>query len=159
MGTTSLAIIDGKSQPQSIVAEQTGSGSLSPHSVPEVGGLPVTSANPLPAIRSGDLPLTSLNAAAAPATGAVLNFASARSNLGMQVSFTGAPTAVLVNLLGSIDGVNFSPLSFFGSGTAGQNASGDIVRSIGVPVMAIAAQLVTLTGGTAPTVTATLLGN
>jgi hypothetical protein len=107
-------------------------------------------------IKTGTTPTVSLNAAAsAPATGAVAPLRAGCNKSAMQVSFTGGSPTVVVNLKGSIDGTNYFTLATFN--TSG-NASGDIVTS-STPVAYLRADLATLSGGSSPTVTATLLAN
>lgn len=80
----------------------------------------------------------------------------------MQVKHTGSPSAVVVNLEGSLDGVNFIALTAWDSSV---QANSDIVTASafagtnlrGYPVVKfIRANLATLTGGTAPTVMAVI---
>lgn len=109
---------------------------------------------PVPSPGGGTASATSLSAATAVGAGSALVFNAPRSTLSMQVSFTGTPTSVTVQLLGSIDLTNYYALTTFSDG-----ASGDIVWTIGaIPVLAVKANLVLLSGGTAPTVTAVIAG-
>lgn len=48
MTTINLAVIDGLGNPKNVAAEQATSGTLTPHQVPEVLGLPVSPTNALP---------------------------------------------------------------------------------------------------------------
>ena len=119
--------------------------------------------NPLGAIPTyqggvGTTPSTSLKAVTATGAGTPVAFNSALSKIGMQVSFTGSPTAVIVNLNGTLDGKNYFNLAQFKSGGGGTNSSGDIVFTSNTPVIGALANLTTLTGGTSPTVTATIIG-
>lgn len=70
----------------------------------------------------------------------------------MQVVLTGSPTACIVDLEGSLNGTNWFRLARWS--IAGGQASGDLVFSSATPASQTRANLTTLTGGTAPTVTA-----
>lgn len=94
----------------------------------------------------------SLNAATATGVGTTISFDCPKSNVSMQVVLTGSPTTVSVPLEGTVDGVTFIQLVLFNQGS-GNNA---IVASSGKPVVAVRANLTVLTGGTSPTVTATI---
>ena len=85
---------------------------------------------------------------AATATGASAYVNEYSSNYAVQVVVTGSPSAVTVNLEGSLDGVNFVQL-----GTA--SAAG-MFWVTDTPVKYVRANLATLTGGTSPTVTVTM---
>lgn len=113
--------------------------------------------NPVPGnVISGiDVALISLNAVTATGAGLVMALARPRYNLSMQVSFTSNPSSVKVVLEGSIDGVNWFILATFDTGAT--SLSGDIVTASTVVVLLVRARLVTLTGGTNPTVTATIV--
>lgn len=154
MGTVNFPVIDGAGNQKNLQAEQHIDGSLTIHSVPEVANLPASPANPLPIYSPGSTPQVSLTAAAATGAGTAVAYLTAKKNLAAQVSVTGAPTAVVVNLEGTIDGVNWFVLAVFDLTIA---ASGAIVFSNTIPVIGSRANLITLTGGTAPTVTATTL--
>ena len=73
----------------------------------------------------------------------------------MQVGYLGSPTAVKVNLEGSLDGVNWTTLAVFDTGAGATNFA--IASSTSTMVLYARANLVTLTGGTTPTVKATIL--
>lgn len=101
--------------------------------------------------------LTSLDAVSAVGVGAQTEFDTPKLSISMQVSFTGSPTSVVVGLEGSVDGQNFVQLREFNTS---QNSNGDIVTNVpaspSAPVIVARANLITLTGGTSPTVTATI---
>lgn len=67
---------------------------------------------------------------------------------GMQTKVTGAPTTVSLTLEGSLDGVNWTVLA------TSTSTTGDYQAAVDKPVAFIRGNLGTLTGGTAPTVTA-----
>lgn len=112
----------------------------------------MTIANPISGI---DRPLVSLDAAVGVIAGSQIDFSRPRRNISMQVSFTSNPT-VKVNLEGTIDGINWFILSVFDTGAGGLN--GGIIYADFVYVISARANLITLSGGTSPTVTATVLG-
>ena len=64
---------------------------------------------------------------------------------------TGSPASVTVNIEGSIDGTNFYQLD------QSVNTSGELRSIANKPVRWIRANLATLTGGTAPTVTVQIM--
>ena len=97
----------------------------------------------------------SLNAAAATGAGTQVDFSRPRQYISMQVSFTSNPSPVKVTLEGTIDGVNWFTLATFDTGASGR--TGDIIDSNTLSVLSARANLITLTGGTTPTVTATIL--
>ncbi len=71
----------------------------------------------------------------------------------IQATITGAPTAVTVDLEGSLDGTTWFILDSHVF-TAGElTATAAIVHILGAPVRHIRGNLTVLTGGTAPTVT------
>jgi hypothetical protein len=104
-----------------------------------------------------DKAYASLNGATAVGLGDVKEFPATANVISCQVSFTGAPSAVKVILRGTIDTINWFLLATFDTGSSG--ASGDIISSTGVAVIAALAELVTLTGGANPTVSAFILAN
>lgn len=108
--------------------------------------------NPISGI---DGPQKSLNAANATGAGSVVSFSRPRRNFSMQVSFTGGSPTVKVNLQGTIDGSNWFTITSFDTGAGGANNG--IVSAVDVVVLAARANLETLSGGTGPTVTATIL--
>lgn len=97
----------------------------------------------------------SLSAVTSTGTGTAINLRGARSTICCQVSLTGAPSQVVVTIEGTIDGTNWKTLATFDV-TNNSNASGDIIRNTGIAVLQARAHLTTLTGGTSPTVSATI---
>ncbi len=68
-------------------------------------------------------------------------------NASMQVTYTGLPSNVDVHLEGTLDGVNWTEILGFPFQPSGT------IQAAGVDtIMGIRANLITLTGGTAPTV-------
>jgi len=108
--------------------------------------------NPISGI---DPPFTSLNAVTTTGIGGVMIMSAPHNNVSMQVVSTGSPTAVKANLEGSIDGINFTPLAVFDTGAGATNLA--IASSTSTMVLYARANLLTLTGGTTPTVTARIL--
>lgn len=124
-------------QPAQVVAITDGEGALL--TLGAGGTLPVS---------GGSGPNTSLNAVTAPGAGSVTDLGVVRSVHSMQTSVTGSPSAATVNLEGSLNGTLWATLATSTSTTSDvQTASGKAVRYV-------RANLTTLTGGTAPTVTA-----
>ena len=104
---------------------------------------------------AGSVRFTSLVAAAATGAGLDLEMLSPRYVHGMQVILTGAPTAVRVDLEGSTDGgTTWGKVGTWD--TADGKGSGDFLFVEGASVNRLRANLVTLTGGTVPTVTANI---
>lgn len=98
---------------------------------------------------SGSGPSTSLNAVTATGAGTVVDLGVVRSVHTMQTTVTGAPSAVTVNLEGSLSaGGPWAVL------VASTSTAGDVQTVSGKAVRYVRANLVTLTGGTSPTVTA-----
>ena len=94
-----------------------------------------------------------LNAATATGAGSEVGFGKSQEILTFQVDATGSPTAVVMDIEGSLDGTNFAQLAqhtFSADEIAAQLA---IFHISGKPVEQIRANLTTLTGGTSPTVT------
>lgn len=108
---------------------------------------------------AGPSTFKALNAVTATGAGAWNRLGSARSLHSMQVTVTGAPSALLVDLEGTstVDG-NGDPTLPARLATwdlaGGPNASGDYVVASNAPVEFIRANVRTLTGGTSPTITA-----
>lgn len=117
----------------------------------------MTDQPPMNMISRIDAPLISLAAATATGAGSAKSWPGPVNNVSMQVSFSGGSPTVKVTLEGTIDGTHWFTLATFDTGASG--ASGDIVSSATAVVMAARANLVTLTGGTAPTVSAAIVGN
>ena len=101
---------------------------------------------------SGPVNFVSLAAAAAVAIGGSFQYQLPRSIHTMQVSFTGGSPTVKVAFEGTVDGTNWQQFGLFDT-TAGA-VSGGIVTISEQPLLAIRANLTTLSGGAAPTVTA-----
>ena len=72
----------------------------------------------------------------------------------VQVTTTGEPTAVTVDLEGSLDGVTFFVLSSHAFSGAEITAEAAMFHVVDKPVNFVRLDLTTLTGGTDPTVTA-----
>lgn len=85
-------------------------------------------------------------ASSAPTTGAVLTFDVPKSNVSMQVVTTGSPSSFAVSFKVSLDGANFVEVT--------QASADGILTSVDSPVIAVRADLVSMSGGSAPTVTA-----
>ena len=69
-----------------------------------------------------------------------------------QVSTTGSPTAVVVSILGSIDGVNFTCILRHPFNKKEITAGTALFHLVNKPVPTIKAKIETLTGGVSPTV-------
>ncbi len=100
-------------------------------------------------ISSGSGPTTSLNAVTATGAGTVVDLGVVRSAHTLQTSVTGGPSAVTVNLEGSL-----SASGPWVTLVASTSTTGDVQTASGKAVRYVRANLATLTGGTAPTVTA-----
>lgn len=127
-----------------------GSDGTSVQNLVTASALPTTGAGIL-VVAPGIAPVVSLNAVTATGAGTVVDLGVGRSNITMTTLTTGAPTAVTVNLEGSLDNVNWYIL------VSSASTTGDLQASTGKPVRFIRANLATLTAGTAPTVTARLI--
>lgn len=92
-------------------------------------------------------PVKNLNAVAVTGAGSAIDLGVVHRTISMQTVVTGAPT-VSITLKGSLDGTNYVTLATSTSGT------GDLQVSVDKPVRFVKVSLDTLTGGTAPTVTA-----
>lgn len=90
----------------------------------------------------------SLNAATVTGAGDTVYFDEPKSTVSMQVHVTGSPT-FFVALEGSVDGVNFHQFS-------GVGVNDGIYSLPDVALVAARANLTSLTGGTAPTVSASI---
>lgn len=77
----------------------------------------------------------------------------------LQVVITGAPTAVTVALLGSLDGTTYSLIGTHAMSAGELTATDALYFDIDKPVLHVKASLTVLTGGTAPTVTITYEGD
>lgn len=96
--------------------------------------------------------VTSLNAATATGAGTDFDFGGIFASWTVQGVITGAPTGLVFKVEGSLDGTNWFDL-VTNSGNAGGGYS-----VTGKPARYARANLTTLTGGTAPTVTAYIAG-
>jgi hypothetical protein len=112
-----------------------------------------TGTNTIGAVTSGMAVATSLNAVTAAGSGAASTYSTTRQNFGLQVNTTGSPTVATINLEGTLDGSHWFKLAQW---NLSNQATGDIVFATMTPVLGIRANLITLTGGTSPTVTAYL---
>jgi YbbR domain-containing protein len=72
----------------------------------------------------------------------------------VQVTITGAPTAVTVDLEGSLDDTTYVSLASYVLTAADLTAAAAMFHVVDKPVRYVRVNLVTLTAGTAPTVTA-----
>ena len=103
--------------------------------------------------------LTLLSAVTATGAGNSKDIGHIITNHVIQATITGAPTAVTVDLEGSIDGANFASIDSHVF-TAGElTATHALVTLVDLPVTFVRANLTTLTGGTAPTVTVVYEGD
>lgn len=98
---------------------------------------------------SGSGPTASLSAVTATGAGTVVDLGVVRSSHTMQTTVTGAPATVSVNIEGSLAAAG--PWAVLANSTS---TTGDVQTASGKAVRYVRANLVTLTGGTAPTVTA-----
>jgi hypothetical protein len=99
------------------------------------------------AVATGAGAMTSLNAVTATGNGTAFNLGTCHKDFGFQITTTGAPTAIAVQIQGSLDGANWSNIG------NSQSAAGLYAVSPSAPCTWVRAQLNTLTGGTTPTVT------
>lgn len=93
---------------------------------------------------------TSLAAVTTTGAGSVLDFRATVGLIAITTTVTGAPTTVLLYLEGSLDNTNW-----FHLGTS-TSTTGETVTISGSDAQYVRANLKTLTGGTSPTVTATI---
>lgn len=102
----------------------------------------------------------SLNAATTTGPGASIDLVTARLNVRMSTTVTGSPAACVVVLEGSVDGTTWKPLATASHATVSNVLPGgpvtDVVISNGHAVRYARANLVTLSGGTSPTVSAAI---
>lgn len=98
-------------------------------------------------VQVGSLALIILNKAAATGAGSAVDLGFARGTFTTQTVVTGAPASVSCKLQGSLDGTNWSDL------TTSTSTTGDQQYAVDKPQKYVRANLGTLTGGTAPTVT------
>lgn len=100
---------------------------------------------------TGNRPHASLNAVTGVGAGTSIDLEFAYRCFTMQTTVTGAPTAVSITLQGSLDGTNWFTLA------TSTSTTGDLQHVVDKPVRFVRANLGTLTGGTAPTVTALIV--
>ncbi len=93
--------------------------------------------------------------AAATATGASATWKVNRTprNHSVQITITGAPTAVTVDLEGSLDGTTWVSLASHILSAAELTATQALFHVVDKPTRRVRANLTTLTAGTSPTVT------
>jgi len=96
---------------------------------------------------------TLLDAATATGTGPAKHLPHLVNAHTIQVVATGSPTAVTIALEGSLNNISFAPLVSHAFTAAQITASIALVFVVNAPVTYIRANLTTLTGGTAPTIT------
>jgi hypothetical protein len=92
----------------------------------------------------------SLSAVTATGAGAVFNYGQLVQGVSLQTLITGAPASLNINLEGSLDGVNFVTM------TSSTSTTGEVKSDTTHLVQYVRANLTALTGGTSPTVTATI---
>jgi hypothetical protein len=102
--------------------------------------------------------VTLLNAVTSTGAGAIRLLANLTRHHTLAVVVTGAPTAVVIALEGSIDGTTFFALETLTFDAGEITAEQAIIHSVDKPVTHIRANLITLTAGTTPTVTAKYVG-
>lgn len=92
---------------------------------------------------------------AATATGASTTWAVRMKprNHSVQITITGAPTAVTVDLEGSLDDVTWVSLASHVMSAGELTAAAALFHVVDKPVRYVRTNVTTLTGGTAPTVT------
>jgi len=77
----------------------------------------------------------------------------------LQVTITGAPSAVTVTLEGSLDGTTFSTIGTHAMSAGELTATKAMYFDVDMPVLWVKANLTVLTGGSSPTVTVTYAGD
>jgi hypothetical protein len=107
----------------------------------------------------------SLAAVTGVGVGLILDVLVPRSVHTMQVTHTGGPTAVVVDLEGSLDRTNFRQMTRWDSATplvSGDMVTASVFAGTGIraypAVSYVRANLITLTAGASPTVTAIIAG-
>lgn len=103
--------------------------------------------------------ITLLSAVTSTGAGTIKHSAYLMDKKTVQVSITGAPSAVTVTLEGSIDGTNFATLATKAFSAGELTATFALFHSIDTPVTYVRANLTVLTGGSTPTVTAIFEGD
>lgn len=101
---------------------------------------------------TGRQPSASLNAATGTGAGSVIDFITPVVTATLQTVVTGAPVTVSCTLEGSNNATNWITLA------TSTSTTGDAQYSVDKPFRFLRANLGTLTGGTAPTVTAWIAG-
>ena len=101
---------------------------------------------------------TLLNAATSTGASSSLTHSTPVRNHALQVTITGAPTAVTVELLGSLDNTNFVTSATHVLSAGELTATKAMYFVIDKPLAYVKANLAVLTGGTTPTVTVKYAG-
>jgi predicted RNA-binding protein YlqC (UPF0109 family) len=100
----------------------------------------------------------SLNAVTSTGAGSSNDYSGLVMYHTVQVTYTGSPTAVTVDLEGTLDGTTWFQLATHPADAGEITANGFMFHVIDRVVLATRANLTTLTGGTAPTVTGFVAG-
>ena len=103
--------------------------------------------------------LVLLNAVTATGASLAKEFSRLVNNHVMQVTITGAPSAVTVTLEGSLDGTTFVTIGTHAFSAGELTATKAMFFDIDKPLLFVKANLTVLTAGTAPTVTVTYEGD
>jgi len=98
---------------------------------------------------------TSLSSATSTGAGIAVTFDTPKTQVSMQVTVTGSPSNYEVDLEVSLDGINFTQCQSIAHG--GPNPGITVVPSGFFPVLSARGNLILLTGGTSPTVTAVIV--
>lgn len=102
--------------------------------------------------------VTLLNAVTSTGTSTVLIHSVPVSSHALQVTITGGPSTVRVDLLGSLDNSTFVTISENTFSASELTATKAMFFDVDSPLVYIQAKLTTLSGGTAPTVTVKYVG-
>ena len=94
----------------------------------------------------------SLDAATATGAGAAIFTDVPETAASAQVSFTGGPSALVVRLEATLDGVNWQQSGDLFD-LSGGDSSGKLVGTTFAPFVGLRANITTLSGGSSPTVT------
>lgn len=122
--------------------------SASVRTLSTLAGVPSVSANPRP--------LQNLNAITSPASGSQIDVGTVFSKWALQVTVTGTPVTCVVILEGSLDGsANYTTLTTW---TLTPQVSGETIWVQDKLSRYVRTRLTTLTGGTAPAVSASVAG-
>jgi hypothetical protein len=100
----------------------------------------------------------SLDAATATGAGSALTFHVPQTRFSMHVKATGSPTACVVRLEGSVDGSFFASIleiDLSGGGLPDPMNTWNVSATV-APFVAVRANLISLSGGSSPTVTANI---